>query len=146
MAGLLAEGIDVLRFGFESVVELAFDGMEIGRRSGFRHRRHRVDEAEFFDDVVDGEDELGVALLDEPVGARAGAAVDGAGQGEHLTVLLNGHARRDERPTFLESFHHKRAERKPADDAVSAGEVGRIGFCAEWLLRHDGPAPGDVLR
>ena len=83
---------------------------------------HGVDQgSEFFQDIFHGLDEFG-SVADQAVAAVGGAAVGGAGHGEHLASLVCGVGRGDECAAARGGFDDNQSEAESGDESVALGE------------------------
>ncbi len=84
------------------------------------------------------------ALLDQPVGAAAGAVEDVARHGEHLAPLFDGKVSRDQRARLFARFDDDDAQRQPADDAVAGREVVALRRRAKRVIADHRAAVDDL--
>lgn len=117
------------RFGGEVEFRLpiAFKGALAG---GDRHRKSLDD--------IGGPGNKVRALLDEVVATFCARIERGAGDGEDLAVLLESHARRDERAGALGRLDDDDTEREPGHQAVAAWKVPGAGLPAHGHLGDQG--------
>ena len=74
-------------------------------------------------DNVTGLGHRGRTLLEQVVRALAARIERGARHSEHLTALLQRHARGDERARSLRRLDHHHAGREPGDQPIAARKV-----------------------
>ncbi len=87
--------------------------------------------------------QLGLAALDEGIGAFADPIIDVAGHGKGLAALFQSELDGDERAALAPRLDDQGAQGETTDDPVTGWKVNPLWFCAQGIIGDEGASLDD---